>query len=408
MFELSGFQAFNLGIVTLFLGKWLNSKWSPLREYNIPEPVTGGLIMSILLAIIYFAGGVEIGMNLAPRDALILYFFTAIGLNARLSLLLSGGKPLVILLALTIGYMFVQNLTGLAAATATGQPAAVGVLGGTASFIGGHGTAIAWAPRIAEEHGIPNALEIGVACATIGLILASLMGGPIAKLLINRYSLKADAPDDQPVIGETYDHQPTTQIGYLDVLRALLVLHIAIGFGVATSEGLEEAGLLLPQFVPCLIWGIILTNTVPILFKRMKWPAGEPALALISDLALGVFLSMTLMNLQVWTLAALAGPILVIVVAQFAIAVAFTLFLVFPLMGRNYEAAVICSGFGGISLGATPTAIANMTAVVQRFGAAKRAFIVVPLVCAFFIDLANAFIIPLFLSLGNAGAGGAG
>ncbi|MEM0914439.1 MAG: sodium/glutamate symporter, partial [Planctomycetota bacterium] len=342
-----------------------------------------------------------------PRDALILYFFTAIGLNARLSLLLSGGKPLVILLALTIGYMFVQNLTGLAAATATGQPAAVGVLGGTASFIGGHGTAIAWAPRIAEEHGIANALEIGVACATIGLILASLMGGPIAKLLINRYSLKADAPDDQPVIGETYDHQPTTQIGYLDVLRALLVLHIAIGFGVATSEGLEEAGLLLPQFVPCLIWGIILTNTVPIVFKRMKWPAGEPALALISDLALGVFLSMTLMNLQVWTLAALAGPILVIVVAQFAIAVAFTLFLVFPLMGRNYEAAVICSGFGGISLGATPTAIANMTAVVQRFGAAKRAFIVVPLVCAFFIDLANAFIIPMFLSLGNAGAGGA-
>ncbi|MEO0964309.1 MAG: sodium/glutamate symporter [Planctomycetota bacterium] len=401
MFELDGFQAFNLGIVTLFLGKWLNSKWGPLREYNIPEPVTGGLIMSILLAIVYFAGGVEIGMDLGPRDALILYFFTAIGLNARLSLLLSGGKPLVILLALTIGYMFVQNLTGLAAATATGQPAAVGVLGGTASFIGGHGTAIAWAPRIAEEHGIANALEIGVACATIGLILASLMGGPIAKLLINRYSLKADEPDEQPIIGETYDEQATTQIGYLDVLRALLVLHIAIGFGVATSEGLEEAGLLLPQFVPCLIWGIVLTNTVPLVFKRMKWPAGEPALALISDLALGVFLSMTLMNLQVWTLAALAGPILVIVVAQFVIAVAFTLFLVFPLMGRNYEAAVICSGFGGISLGATPTAIANMTAVVQRFGAAKRAFIIVPLVCAFFIDLANAFIIPLFLSVGG-------
>ncbi len=160
-----------------------------LREFSIPEPVTGGLLFSVLIALFYVISGIEVEFDLAARDVLLVYFFTTIGINASLRDLLAGGKPLVILLAITITYMFLQNLTGISVAALFDLPAAVGMLGGSVSLIGGHGTAIAWAPRIAEDYGIANAMEIGIACATFGLILASIMGGPIAKFLITRHDL---------------------------------------------------------------------------------------------------------------------------------------------------------------------------------------------------------------------------
>ena len=178
-----------LGILVLFVGKRVNDAVGFLREISIPEPVTGGLIFSLLIALLYLVSGIEINFNLAARDVLLVYFFTTIGINASLKDLLSGGKPLLILLAITIAYMFVQNLTGIFVAGTFGQPAPVGMLGGTVSLIGGHGTAIAWSPRISADYGIANAMEIGIACATFGLILASLMGGPIAKFLIAKHQL---------------------------------------------------------------------------------------------------------------------------------------------------------------------------------------------------------------------------
>lgn len=177
--------------------------------------------------------------------------------------------------------------------------------------------------------------------------------------------------------------------------------HVSAILGMILSEVVENLGLQLPLFVPCLFAGILLTNLVPKSFPRIsgtEWPARKPAIALIADVALGTFLAMSLMSMQLWTLIDLAGPILTILAAQFALAVAVNLFVVFPLMGRNYDAAVISAGFGGISLGSTTTAMANMAAVTQRYGASHLAFIVVPLVCAFFIDLVNAFEIPFFLA----------
>jgi ESS family glutamate:Na+ symporter len=167
------------------------------------------------------------------------------------------------------------------------------------------------------------------------------------------------------------------------------------------NEGLEDLGLKLPLFVTCLFAGILITNLLPRSFPRISgraWPTRSPAIALIADIALGTFLAMSLMSLQLWTLVDLAGPILTILTAQFALAIAVNLFVVFPAMGRNYDAAVVSAGFGGISLGSTPTAMANMAAVSQRYGASHLAFIIVPLVCAFFIDLANALLIPFFLA----------
>jgi ESS family glutamate:Na+ symporter len=398
--QFGAFFSVTLGIIVLFVGKRVNDAVGFLREFSIPEPVTGGLLATLLAALLYFAGGVEIHFDLAARDVLLVYFFTTIGINASLKDLLAGGKPLVILLAITIAYMFLQNLTGITVASLLDQPSAVGILGGTVSLSGGHGTAIAWSPRIAEDYGVTNAMEIGIACATFGLILASLMGGPVAKFLITRHKLtpvKVEPLD----VGVSEEQKGKHGIDHLDFLDAILAIHISAIFGFLINSWLEDLGLKLPLFVTCLFAAILITNLIPKSFPRFSgtvWPSRKPAIALIADVSLGTFLAMSLMSMQLWTLVELAGPILAIIGAQFLIAVSVTLFVVFPLMGRSYDAAVVCAGFGGISLGSTPTAMANMSAVAQRYGASHLAFIIVPLVCAFFIDLVNALLIPFFLA----------
>jgi len=397
--QIDAFLTVTLGIVVLFVGKRINSAVGFLREFSIPEPVTGGLLFSILFGIVYASTGVAVEFMLGARDILLIYFFTTIGINASLKDLLAGGKPLIILLAITITYMVIQNLTAVSVVSLLGGQAAAGILGGTVSLIGGHGTAIAWAPRIGEQFGVANAMEIGIACATFGLILASLMGGPIAKFLINRYKLTPEKVEAQDV--GISAAQEKAGIGPMEFLDAILAIHICGIIGIFLNEGLEELGLKLPLFVTCLFSGILITNLIPDNFPRIsgtRWPSRTPSIALIAEVALGTFLAMSLMSMQLWTLIDLAGPILTILTIQFLIAVAINLFIVFPAMGRNYDAAVVCAGFGGISLGSTPTAMANMSAVAQRYGASHVAFIIVPLVCAFFIDLVNALLIPFFLA----------
>jgi len=399
--RIESFLAVTIGIVVLFVGKRLNDKVRFLRDFSIPEPVTGGLLFSVLFTLAFLATDVAVEFNLAARDVLLVYFFTTIGINASARDLLAGGRPLVILLAITIAFMFLQNLTGIGVAALFDLPAAVGVIGGTVSLIGGHGTTIAWAPNIAAEHGIPNAMEIGVASATFGLILASLMGGPIAKFLINRHKLSPAqaAVEEVQDVGLT-EQQEKAGIGHLDFLGAVLAVHICIIIGYFLNDLIAGLGLHLPLFVTCLFAGILITNLVPRNLPSLTgkpWPTRSPAIALIADIALGTFLAMSLMSMQLWTLIELAAPIFTILAAQFLLAVTVTLLVLFPLMGRNYDAAVVCSGFGGITLGSTPTAIANMAAVTHRFGASHRAFIIVPLVGAFFIDLTNALVIPFFL-----------
>lgn len=396
--HLKSFLAVTLGIIVLFVGKRLNERVRFLREFSIPEPVTGGLLFSVLFGLVYAVSGIAVEFALAARDFLLVYFFTTIGINASLRDLLSGGRPLVVLLAITIAYMVVQNLTGISIAALFDLPAAVGMLGGSVSLIGGHGTAIAWAPKIGADHGVSNAMEIGIACATFGLILASLMGGPIAKFLIRRHGLtpaKLEAQD----VGTSITARDES-IGHLDFLDAVLAIHVCIVAGFFLNDAVTSLGLELPLFVTCLFAGILITNLVPKGLPRItgtRWPSRTPAMALIADISLGTFLAMSLMSMQLWTLIDLAGPIFTILAAQFLVAVLVNLYVVFPAMGRNYDAAVVSAGFGGISLGSTPTAMANMAAVTQRYGASHLAFIIVPLVCAFFIDLVNALVIPYFL-----------
>ena len=397
--EIDPFMSFTIGIVVYFVGERLTRRFRVLSAYSIPEPVSGGLMAALIVLLIAVTLGQAVEFDLEARDFLLVYFFTTVGLNARLSDLVRGGPLLGILLALTIAYMFIQNGVGFLGALIWGLPQETGVLMGTASLIGGHGTAIAWGPVVEQEHGVTGAAELGIASATVGLILASLLGGPIARYLIERNKLEASAEDGTTAIGAETDvataDDPITNQG---LLRSILAIHFAIILGYTAFEALEEAGVKLPLFVPCLLAGILLSNTVPKIFPKIKWPADTPSLALVAEFSLSVFLAMSLMSMELWTLAASAGVLLTTMALQAVCAVLFIILIVFRATGSNYFAAVISSGFAGFTLGATPTAIANMNAVTQRYGPSPLAFIVLPLISAFFVDIANAFIIQFFLS----------
>ena len=406
MTELSPLVSTTTGFLVLFVGKRLNRELKALRDYSIPEPVSGGLLVAVLLTLLHVMGGPELNFNLDSRDFLLVYFFTTVGMNARFSDLRRGGPALFILLGLTIGYMTLQNIIGVTMAGLLGLHPATGLLVGTVSLIGGHGTTIAWAPTFAENFQIESALEIGIAAATFGLVLASASGGPIAQFLIRRFQIPCPStkPENQTLTDSVKDKQDQLsgrkQIDMTSFLAALLAINICIISGMVLNGGIAAMGLKLPLFVPCLLVGILYSNLLP--EKRSEravfhWPKHSTSLDLISELSLGIFLAMSLMSLQLWTLVGLALPLLVILLTQFIVALAVNLLLVFRLMGRSYDAAVICAGFGGIALGSTPTAMANMTAVTQQYGASTRAFLIVPLVSAFFLDLVNAVLIPGFI-----------
>ncbi|MDH6025250.1 sodium/glutamate symporter [Vibrio splendidus] len=398
--HLGSFFAVTMGIVVLFIGRRLNQVIGFLKEFSIPEPVSGGILASLLFAALYATTSIEVQFDLFARDVLLVYFFTTIGINSSLKDLFKGGKPLVILLAITIFFMIMQNIVGISVASMFGLEPVFGLLSGSISLIGGHGTAIAWAPKVAEEFGLESAMEIGIASATFGLILASLMGGPIAKFLIKHHNLKPTDEQSGSIDSKAKKQQQAlTSFQFLD---AVLAIHICVIVGALLNELISQTGLQLPLFVSCLFAGIVITNVMPDSYPRIsgaKWPTRSPAIDLIAEISLGTFLAMSLMSMQLWTLIDLAGPIFAILAMQLLLAVIINIFIVFPSMGKTYDAAVVCAGFGGISLGSTPTAMANMSAVSQKYGHSAQAFIIVPLVCAFFIDLANALIIPYFMRM---------
>ena len=288
--EVHSFLTVTLGILVLFLGKVLNSHIRFLREFTIPEPVSGGLLVALVIAVLHAVFGLEINFGMRARDLLLVYFFTTVGMNASFADLRRGGRSLVVLLILTILLMLSQNTLGIALARWTGMPAPTGLLAGTVSLIGGHGTTIAWAPRFAADHGVANALEVGIAAATFGLILASASGGPIARFLIRRHRLVAPAipssapaafppaalsPDVPSAIAAPSSDAPSSgdssarnvsrgqTMSSDEVLGAVLGINICIILGSLLQELIRERGLFLPLFVPCLIVGILLSNLLP-------------------------------------------------------------------------------------------------------------------------------------------------
>ena len=341
---ISSFGALTIGIVVYFLGARLTKKVPVLSAYSIPEPVSGGLVAAVCALVLVLVTGRTISYDLSVRDFLLVYFFTTVGLNARIADLLRGGPILAAMLGLTIAFMLLQNVVGVIGALLFGLPSQAGVLLGTASLIGGHGTAIAWGPTIESEFSVVGASELGIAAATVGLILASVLGGPIARFLISRNDLSPDAEPNAPVETAANPGEETrNDLNHVEFMRAILWIHVAIFIGYAAFEALSTAGLKLPLFVPCLLSGIILSNSVPLIFKKLVWPARSPAMSIISEFSLSVFLSMSLMSMELWTLASSAAVLAVTMFLQAAVATIFIIFVVFQSFLYEFQCLLIFS-----------------------------------------------------------------
>lgn len=388
--EFNGLETVIIAIFVLYLGMFLTDRISPLKKFNIPAPVTGGLICSVVILFLAL-GGLEIGFDMKTRDSFLLIFFATVGLSAKLRLLLAGGKTFVILLGVTVLFLIAQNLMGLLGASLVGLSPAYGLMAGTISFAGGHGTAVTWG-SLAESYGISGATEFGLAAATFGLIAGGVIGGPIAHRLIARYHLTGNPEQESYTPGAQSLNKkgPLTCKGMID---GILLIALCVAAGLGLQEFFKSVGFIVPDFLPVLLAGVVFTNLMEV-FKLKVHPEG---VSLLSDVSLQIFLAISLMSMQLITLKGAFGPLIVILLLQILTMGLFARFLVFPLSGKDYDATVISSGFAGLGLGATPVGIANMRAVTERFGASPKAFFIIPLIGAFFLDIANALIIKMIL-----------
>ncbi len=383
-----------VSILVQFFCMFLTRHIQLLREFFIPPAVTGGLICSGIVALIYVYGGIEIRFDMQVRDLLLLVFFSTIGLSAKLRVLMAGGKALVALVAIAAVFLVVQDATGVLLAVMMGEHPGYGLFGGSVSFAGGHGTAIAWGAE-AEAAGLVGAGAIGIAFATFGLIAGGVTGGPIARWLIQRHDLRATVQAEPDSTDQKTSDDAGDAGSLFNILGGILLLAICVGAGDIVNRWLFEKEVLLPGFLTSMFVGIVITNVIDTANVKMNLVTIDK----IGEVSLALFLSMSLMSMQLWTLAGAAGPILLVLIVQVMVITIFATFITFRIMGRDYDAAVIASGFVGLGLGATPVAIANMNAVTSRFGRSPKAFLVVPLVGAFFIDILNAGTIKFFIGV---------
>jgi ESS family glutamate:Na+ symporter len=391
--QIEGLDVLTTSILVIFVGRFLTTHIAALQRYYIPPAVTGGLLCSILIALVYVLWDVQITFDLALRDLLLLFFFSTIGLSAKLRLLAEGGKTIAILVVVAAGMLVLQDVAGVGLALLFGAHPGYGLFAGSVSFAGGHGTAIAWGAE-ASAAGLQGAAEFGIATATFGLVAGGIIGGPIGGWLIEKHSLEpADGADVESELKiSASDARPVT---IWSVLATLLMLSICIEAGDLVNRFLSLKGLKLPGFLTAMVVGIIISNVSDLLGKELH----KPTITATGELSLQLFLSMSLMSMQLWILANAATAILVAVMLQALLITLVTIFLVFRLTGRNYDSAVMASGFAGLGLGATPVAIANMNALTTRYGPSPKAFLVIPLIGAFFVDLLNALVIKFFLAL---------
>ena len=387
--ELVGVDVLVLSIAVWFLGTWLTNKISFLKKYSIPPAVTGGLICSTVVALIYAIGGIEISFDMRLRDLCLLVFFSTIGLSAKISLLKAGGRALAILLAAAAVFLVFQDLTGVLIVKMLGAHPAYGLFGGSISFAGGHGTAIAWG-NVAEEAGLTGAAELGIACATFGLIAGGIIGGPIAERLIKKNNLSSKDAETGESASDVSSRPLAPAVP--EVLWSLMLLGICLGAGDLVNRHLFSKGVMLPGFLTSMMVGILITNLADVFKVKIH----STDIDRLGEICLQLFLCMSLMSMQLWTLANAMGPILLVLSAQMLVITFFAVFIIFRLMGKDYDAAVIVGGFAGLGMGATPVGIANMQAVTTKYGASPKAFLVIPLIGAFFIDLVNAMVIKMF------------
>lgn len=396
--EIDVFGTTTIAMCVFFLGYAICSRSEILRRYSIPEPVVGGFVAALLIAAIHYGGNLTITFDLLRRDLLLVYFFAALGLRSNLHELMTNGRPLLLLVSLAAIFIVVQNIVGIGIALAFDFDQRIGIVAGSMALMGRSGTTVAWAPVFQELFNLQHVSRLGLAVNMAGLLAACALGGPLARYLIARYQLPSPGGSADLDVGISRDAE-SPKLDYHAFLLALLRIHLTIIIGQLLGLGLERLGIFLPLYATSLLAGLLLGNALPRMAPKLDWAGSDQCLTLIAYVSLGLFYTMTVMSLQLWTAGEFFGFLLVVIAVQVLIAVLYIYFIVFRLMGRDYEAAVISAGFAGMALGSTATTMAIMTAVAREYGRAHKAFVIVPLACGIFIDIVNSLAITLFAML---------
>ncbi|MBD2850612.1 sodium/glutamate symporter [Acinetobacter baumannii] len=405
-FVFNGFYTLISAVIVLLLGRFLVNRIDFLKRYNIPEPVAGGLVAAVVSLLVHTFWGYSIVFSSELQTSFMLVFFASIGLSANFMKLKEGGAALVIFLICVASFIVVQNAVGMSLATLLGLDPLIGLIAGSITLTGGHGTAGAWGEILESQHGIQGALALGMASATFGLIIGGVIGGPLAKLLINRYSLAQAKTNAEIQQRDTHVEQNSDDLAPFEnphqvrlitadnAITTLGMFAACLAFAEFMTGFSKGTWFELPTFVWALGGGVILRN---ILESVLKVDIFDRAIDVFGNASLSLYLAMALLSLKLWQLADLAGPLVVILGAQTLTMALYAAFVTFRVMGKNYDAAVLAAGHCGFGMGATPTAVANMQAITNMYGPSHKAFLIVPLCGAFFVDLINATVIQLML-----------
>ncbi|WP_028108362.1 sodium/glutamate symporter [Ferrimonas futtsuensis] len=395
-------ESLMIAIVVLFLGYFINGRVAVLRRYNIPEPIVGGLIVASAIALAHRCG-VDFQFSLAIKSTLMKMFFATVGLAASFKLLAQGGSRVFLFLGLATVFILIQNGVGVGLSSMLGLDPLLGLVVGSITLSGGHGTGAAWAQTFASEFGLQT-LELSMASATFGLVMGGIIGGPVAQRLIRKHALKSSFGEgenhhlEHPDLVTYSDHEQDriTSKNSIEVLFILLLCVASAAHIKGYVDGLGIDWLRIPDFVYALFVGVVITNLCE---ATGIYKINNETVDALGTISLSLFLAMALMSLKLWELLDLALPMLVILCAQTAILALFAYFVTFKVMGGNYDAAIISGGHCGFGMGATPTAVMNMGSLVSHHGPSPQAFMVVPVVGAFFIDLTNLIVLQTYVSL---------
>ena len=417
--ELNMLQTAGIGALALMVGMVLTRRVAFLQKYCVPSPVSGGIIFSLLTLALYGWFHVEISYDNTLMDIFMLAFFTCVGFQCNLKVVKTGGKPLMSMLILLVIMITIQNLMPLGITRALGVNHLIGIVAGSMSMTGGHGTVGGFAP-VLEDMGLHGASTIGMAAATFGLIAGSMVGGPLADFIIRR-RLKQEqvqSPDtaiDPAMAGIEGDEASpegraqrvsTNEQEFQQYAKATYWILMVMGGGTILSALLSKTGVKFPPYFGALVLAALVRNILGFIPRKEngEWGKADTLLDMdriisVGNICLSMFLGMAMISLKLWELQSLALPLIIILVSQVVIMVLFVYFVAFPMLGRDYDAAVLCAGICGFGLGATPNAMANMSAICFKYHYTAKPFIVVPIIGSMFTDMFNVGILIIFLTL---------
>lgn len=391
MIELDLYQTMAVAVVALLVGNCLKLRIHFLSKFCIPAPVIGGLLFALLSLIGYQSGLFVCSFDDTMKQVCMVFFFTSVGFQANLKTVRQGGLPLLLLLGLVVTVIVVQNLVAIGIARCLGLDNLIGMTAGSIPMVGGHGTAGAFGP-VLEDMGVTGATTLATAAATFGLVAGSLVGGPIGERLVEKFNLLRTASDEVPeVVQESH-------IEYHDsaYTKAVFQMILAVGIGTLVSYALSLTGLTFPIYIGGMLVAAIMRNYSEYT-HRVSIPMHQ-----INDLGgicLSLFLGIAMISLKLWELAELALPLVLMLSVQLVFMILFAYFVVFRVMGKDYDAAVLTSGFCGFGMGATPNAMANMQAICDKYKPSVKAYLLIPIVGSMFADFINSLIITAFINI---------